>query len=200
MTGSSIFSSIWQPTRTEPTTPGAGTPSFTGLVSDSDGSCNGSCAGNFGLPGNLAYRRREGGVPNPATRGPAMIQIGNEGGFLPAPVLLNNQPISCNLDVTMFNVGNVLPLADGGGTLILGPAERADIIVDFSKYAGKTLILYNDAPTAYPALDPHYDYYTGAPDRTDIGGAPAIPAGKGPNDPNGDADHGVRKWRHRPHQ
>ena len=70
----------------------------------------------------------------------------------------------------------------GGGTLFLGPAERADVIVDFTNFAGQTLILYNDAPTAFPALDPHYDYYTGAPDRTDIGGyAIAIPPGVGPN-------------------
>ena len=39
-------------------------------------------------------------------------------------------------------------------------------------YAGKTLILYNDAPAAYPARVPQYDYYTGAPDRTRHGGAP----------------------------
>ena len=96
-------------------------------------------------------------------------------------MLLPNQPVQWNIDPTMFNVGNVLQQPDGGGTLILGPAERADVIVDFSKFAGKTLILYNDAPTAFPALDPHYDYYTGAPDRTDIGGAPAIPPGVGPN-------------------
>ncbi len=70
---------------------------------------------------------------------------------------------------------------EGGGTLFLGPAERADVIVDFSSFAGQTLILYNDAPTAFPALDPHYDYYTGAPDRTDIGGYIAIPPGVGPN-------------------
>ncbi|MBT0653147.1 multicopper oxidase domain-containing protein [Geomobilimonas luticola] len=124
---------------------------------------------------------REGGVPDPALRGPAWIQIGTEGGFLPAPVVLNNTPVKWNVDPTMFNVGNVLQQADGGGTLFLGPAERGDVIVDFSQYAGKTLILYNDAPTAFPALDPHYDYYTGAPDRTDIGGYTAIPAGYGPN-------------------
>ena len=81
----------------------------------------------------------------------------------------------------MFNVGNVLHQRDGGGTLFLGPAERADVIVDFTSFAGQTLILYNDAPTAFPALDPHYDYYTGAPDRTDIGGYIAIPPGVGPN-------------------
>ncbi|SNB47985.1 multicopper oxidase domain-containing protein [Geobacter sp. DSM 9736] len=124
---------------------------------------------------------REGGVPDPATRGPAMIQIGTEGGFLPKPVLLPNQPVQWNTDPTMFNVGNVLQQSEGGGTLFLGPAERADIIVDFSQYAGQTLILYNDAPTAFPALDPHYDYYTGAPDRRDIGGYGPIPPGVGPN-------------------
>ncbi len=124
---------------------------------------------------------REGGVPDPATSGPAFIQVGTEGGFLPAPVVLPNQPVSWNLDPTMFNVGNVMPQPEGGGTLILGPAERADVIVDFSNFAGKTLILYNDAPAAYPALDPHYDYYTGAPDRTDMGGAPPVLPGVGPN-------------------
>ena len=35
------------------------------------------------------------------------------------------------------------------------------MIVDFSKFAGKTLILYNDAPAAFPARVPGYDYYTG---------------------------------------
>ena len=36
-------------------------------------------------------------------------------------------------------------------SLLLAPAERADVIVDFSQFAGKTLILYNDAPAAFPA-------------------------------------------------
>ena len=39
-------------------------------------------------------------------------------------------------------------------SLLLAPAERADVIVDFSKFAGKTLILYNDAPAAFPARVP----------------------------------------------
>jgi len=138
-------------------------------------------AATAGFPANWPADGREGGVPDPATRGPAWIQIGTEGGFLPAPSLLPNHPVMWNTDPTMFNVGNVLQQYDGGGTLILGPAERADVIVDFTKFAGKTLILYNDAPTAFPALDPHYDYYTGAPDRTDIGGYTAIPVGMGPN-------------------
>jgi FtsP/CotA-like multicopper oxidase with cupredoxin domain len=134
-----------------------------------------------GFPPTWPGDGREGGVPDPATSGPAFIQIGTEGGFLPAPVVLNNQPVQWNLDPTMFNVGNVLTQAEGGGTLFLGPAERADVIVDFSNYAGQTLILYNDAPTAFPALVPQYDYFTGAPDRTDVGGARTVLPGVAPN-------------------
>jgi len=125
---------------------------------------------------------RAGGVPDPATRGPALIQIGTEGGFLPAPVLLPNQPVSWVTDPTLFTAGLVAQQNEGGGTLMLGPAERADVIVDFSQHAGKTLILYNDAPAPWPALDPHYDYYTGAPDlRAEMGGANTPQAGFGPN-------------------
>ncbi len=119
---------------------------------------------------------RDGGVPDPATAGPEFIQIGTEGGFLPAPVVLPNQPVVWNNDPTTFNFGNV-----SDGTLILGPAERGDVVLDFSQYAGKTLILYNDAPAAFPARDPRYDYYTGAPDMTDTGGATEILPGYGPN-------------------
>jgi FtsP/CotA-like multicopper oxidase with cupredoxin domain len=134
-----------------------------------------------GFPAGWPEDGREGGVPDPAYRGPAFIQVGTESGFLAAPVVLPNRPVKWNTDVTMFNAGNVLQQNQGGGTLFLGPAERVDVVVDFSQFAGKTLILYNDAPAPWPALDPHYDYYTGAPDRTDIGGAPSIPAGFGPN-------------------
>jgi len=138
------------------------------------------CAGAFTpagcFPDYWGTDGREGGVPDPAARGPAMIQIGTEGGFLPAPAVLPNRPITWNYDPTTFNFGNV-----NGGTLILGPAERADVIVDFTNFAGKTLIVYNDAPTAFPALVPQYNYYTGAPDRTDVGGIAETPPGYGPN-------------------
>ena len=129
-----------------------------------------------GWPVDWPTDGREGGVPDPATVGPDWIQIGTEGGFLPAPTVIPNQPVGWNQDPTTFNFGNV-----DRHSLLLGCAERADVLVDFSAYAGQTLILYNDAPAAFPALDPHYDYYTGAPDRTDIGGAPAIHSGFGPN-------------------
>jgi parallel beta-helix repeat protein len=119
---------------------------------------------------------REGGVPDPATAGPSFIQIGTEGGFLPAPTVIENQPVTWNTDPTTFNMGNVQD-----HTLLLGPAERADVIIDFSAYAGKTLILYNDAPAAFPARDARYDYYTDGPDLTDTGGTPPTQPGFGPN-------------------
>lgn len=108
--------------------------------------------------------------------GPSWIQIGTEGGFLPAPVVIPPQPITWVTDPTVFNAGNV-----DQHSLLLGPAERADVIVDLSAYAGKTLILYNDAPAAFPARDPRYDYYTGNADLTDTGGAPSTLPGYGPN-------------------
>jgi FtsP/CotA-like multicopper oxidase with cupredoxin domain len=129
-----------------------------------------------GFPADWPTDGREGGVPDPATAGPDFIQIGTEGGFLPAPVVLSNQPILWNFDQTNFDFGNIKK-----GTLQLGTAERADVIVDFSAFAGKTLILYNDAPAPYPAIDPRYDYYTGNPDQTDIGGTPSTQPGYGPN-------------------
>lgn len=119
---------------------------------------------------------RIGGIPDPSTRGPAMIQIGTEGGILPAPVTHNNIPIGFDNDVKSITVGNVKE-----HNLMLGTAERADVIVDFSAYAGKTLILYNDAPAAFPAGDPRLDYFTGNPDMTSTGGASSTLAGFGPN-------------------
>ena len=129
-----------------------------------------------GLPPEWPTDGRDGGVPDPTTRGPMFIQIGSEGGFLPKPVVLPNQPVNWNMDQTNFDMGVV-----NQGTLILGTAERADVIVDFSKYANETLILYNDAPAPFPAIDPRYDYYTGHPDLTDTGGAPKTQPGYGPN-------------------
>ncbi len=133
-------------------------------------------APGIGLPANWPTDGREGGVPDPTTAGPDWIQIGTEGGFLPAPAVIPSRPVQWNLDPTTFNFGNV-----SEHSLLLAPAERADVIVDFSPYAGKTLLLYNDAPAAFPALDARYDYYTGAPDLTDTGGHSGPQAGFGPN-------------------
>ncbi|MFA5787843.1 MAG: hypothetical protein WDA71_12835, partial [Actinomycetota bacterium] len=53
--------------------------------------------------------------------GPSWIQIGTEGGFLPAPVVVPNQPITWITDKTRFDFGNV-----DKHSLLLAPAERAD--------------------------------------------------------------------------
>jgi len=119
---------------------------------------------------------RVGGVPDPATRGPAMIQIGTESGFLPAPAVIGNQPVSYDYNRRSITVLNILQHA-----LFLGPAERADVVVDFSQFAGKTLILFNDSPAPVPAGDPRNDYFTGDPDQTAMGGAPVTQPGYGPN-------------------
>ena len=62
----------------------------------------------------------EGYDPLTAAPGPTMWQIGAEGGFLPAPVELSE--------------------------LLMSPAERADVIVDFAPFAGRTIMVINLGP------------------------------------------------------
>ena len=132
---------------------------------------------NAAYPTTWPTDGRAGGVPDPAVSGPEMIQIGNDGGILPAPVVLPNQPINYQ-----YNRRDIVVLNVTDHTLLLGPAERADIIIDFSQVAaGSKIILYNDAPAPVPAFDPRYDYYTGDPDQTTSGGAPTTQPGYGPN-------------------
>ena len=85
------------------------------------------------------------GAPHPTLRGPAMIQIGTEGGLLPGPALPPNTPVGFEQNKRNIVVLNVLEK-----TLFMGPAERADVVVDFTPFAGKTIILYNDAPAPVP--------------------------------------------------
>jgi FtsP/CotA-like multicopper oxidase with cupredoxin domain len=128
-----------------------------------------------GQPGDI-LDGRSGGVPDPAKIGPPIIQIGTEGGFLPAPVVHTSIPQGFDRDPKSITVGNVKE-----HNLLLGPAERADVLIDFSAFAGRTVILYNDAPAAVPAPDARLDYYTNNLDLTVIGGhAPTLP-GYGPN-------------------
>ena len=54
-------------------------------------------------------------------------QIGSDGGFLPQPVAVN--------------------------AILMAPAERVDLIVDFSGHAGKTATLSNNAPVPFPGWD-----------------------------------------------
>jgi FtsP/CotA-like multicopper oxidase with cupredoxin domain len=119
---------------------------------------------------------RIGGVPDPAFVGPQWVQIGSEAGILPAPALIPPTPVGYEQ-----NKRNIVVLNVSTKGLFLGPAERADVVVDFSAYAGKTLILYNDSPAPVPAGDPRLDYFTGDSDQTTTGGAPVTQPGYGPN-------------------
>jgi spore coat protein A len=56
--------------------------------------------------------------------GPPFVQIGNDGGLLSEPVTVNDR-------------------------LEIGSSQRADVIVDFTEYAGETLLLHNNAPAMY---------------------------------------------------
>ena len=96
------------------------------------------------------------------SKGPDFLVIGTEGGFLSKPALVaSNVP---------YNPATMR------GSLLTAPAERWDIIVDFSGFAGKKVILYNDAPAPFPGGDPRNDYFPGAPKNPTISNA-----GFGPN-------------------
>jgi len=88
-------------------------------------------------------------VTNPS--GPLITMVGTEGGFLPQPVTLNAPPVPFP--------GLAQPLPN---QFLLAPAERADVLIDFSTLAvGTKLILYNDAPAPFPGGKLYNDYYFG---------------------------------------
>src|SRR5205085_10096208 len=65
--------------------------------------------------------------------GPAFYQIGTDSGYLPKPVILND------------------PLNPVAPQLILAIGERADIIIDFSKFKeGTEFIMINTAKAPFP--------------------------------------------------
>ena len=88
------------------------------------------------------------------SKGPDYLQIGTEGGFLP-----NSVQVPSNVPFDREELE---------GSLLLGPAERADIIIDFSGFAGQKLILYNDAPAPFPDGEESNDYFPGAPQNPTI--------------------------------
>jgi spore coat protein A len=101
------------------------------------------------------------GLPDFAQPGPDFLVIGTEGGFLARPVVV---PSGQRLDLTTVVdpdtgelVGREVDPAAPGGSLLTAPAERWDVVVDLSAYAGKSLVLYNDAPAPFPGGGPEWD-------------------------------------------
>jgi len=119
-----------------------------------------------------------GGIPDPLFQGPTLMQIASEGGWLPGVATKDPAPISYLLDKGRAAVLNV---DYGTSGLHISNAERADLIVDFAPYAGKTLIVYNDSGAPVPAADPRNEYFTGYGDNSATGGAEDTLAGYGPN-------------------
>jgi spore coat protein A, manganese oxidase len=92
--------------------------------------------------------------------GPDFLVIGTEGGFLPKPVLVPSG-VPFNPASLFDGAGLSTYTANPAGSLITGLAERWDILIDFSGFAGKKLILYSDAPAPFPSGDPLNDYFPG---------------------------------------
>jgi spore coat protein A len=108
--------------------------------------------------------------------GPAFIQIATEGGILPWPATfvkyVNGKPVNSNRVIRFDESGDPGAPTFGNANhynLLLAPAERADLIVDFSGFKGSQVILYNDAPAPFPGGDPRNDYFPGSPDQTGAG-------------------------------
>ena len=60
-----------------------------------------------GFPKDWPTDGRVGGVPDPATAGPDIVQIGSEGGLLPEPAVWKSQPVNYETNVrsiTMLNI------------------------------------------------------------------------------------------------
>jgi FtsP/CotA-like multicopper oxidase with cupredoxin domain len=137
------------------------------------------CLDSPPLAGPRAGRPMEGTAACPIRLRPVRrwVQIGTEGGVLPAPVVIPATPVGYNYNRRDIVVTNVQEHA-----LFLGPAERADVIVDLSNVRPG---IYPDAlqrlSRAGPRLRHRLDYYTGDPDLTDTGGAPSTQPGYGPN-------------------
>ncbi len=74
---------------------------------------------------------------------------GTEGGYLSAPVkvIANGLP---NAPFTALNP-----------PMLIGPAERFDFVVDFSRVVGQKVLMYSDAQAPYPVGNPIFDFFPG---------------------------------------
>jgi spore coat protein A len=130
-----------------------------------DGSPNGITLDKRGKPQNKAALNAAAANPHGAPTSNFLV-LGAEGGFLPRPAFVASN--------TPFN-GTAT-----GGSLLLAPAERVDMLFDFSKHVGQQIILYTDAPAPFPDGDAGTDFFPGWNVRNNpVNGITT--AGEGPN-------------------
>jgi FtsP/CotA-like multicopper oxidase with cupredoxin domain len=133
--------------------------------------------GTAGLVYPDQFQDHAAGVPDMRLAGPSFVELATDGGVLPDPVAVAPNPVGFQYSRQSVTTTNVVE-----HSLIVGPAQRTDVLVDLTKVApGSSLILYNDAPAPFPGFDPRNDYYTGNFDQTANGGAPTTIAGYAPN-------------------
>jgi len=104
--------------------------------------------------------------------GPAIWQIGSDGGLFNNPVQLTNPANGRHACDGTNNpepnnvLGGSTDIQAGAHCLFLAPAERADVIIDFGGQAGKTFTMKNFAVIPFPSGGP---VGFGAPDATSDG-------------------------------
>jgi spore coat protein A len=128
-----------------------------------DKSLNGITLNNAGNPINTPALNAAALNPTGHPTGNFLV-IGTEGGLLPKPA---------------FAPTGVPFAGPSIGSLFMAPAERADVLFDFSAHAGQSLILYSDAPAPFPGGDPRNDYFPGLNNKNPVNAF--TPAGQGPN-------------------
>lgn len=129
-----------------------------------DGSPNGITLNNMGNPLNAPALNAAAANPRGKPTSNFLV-LGTEGGFLPTPAFVPS--------AIPFN-GTV-----AGGSLLVAPAERVDLLFDFSAHAGRKIILYTDAPAPFPGGAPVNDYFPGLANKNPVNGL--TPPGSGPN-------------------
>ncbi|MEY8877131.1 MAG: fibronectin type III domain-containing protein [Leptothrix sp. (in: b-proteobacteria)] len=127
-------------------------------------------------PATWPIDSRAGGVAAPSAVGPSLHQFANEAGLLINVATINPTPI-----LYIMDKGRITVLNPDTPALFLSPGDHADVVVDFSQYAGKSLLAYNDAGGPEPGADPRNSYFTGDVDQSSSGGAETTKPGYGPN-------------------
>ncbi len=104
---------------------------------------------------SLQLQDEKGLLPENGGKVPAIWQIGSDGGLFDNPVNINSFVPYTFSPANTPCAGNTVASCGASAIfsaprLFLASAERADIIIDFSGYEGKTLTLVNDSPAPFP--------------------------------------------------